>query len=342
MVGVDVGGTKIAAGVVDADGQIYSRIQLPTDTSSTEATLQSIADSITEAVHAAGINPAQIGGIGLGIPGWIDAKNGIGLYSVNLGWRNVHVKQWLEERLDRPCFIENDVSAASAGESIYGAGKGMKNLVYLSLGTGIAAGIIIGGRVYRGAHSLAGEIGHTAFVADGPRCLCGGRGCLEALAAGPALARKAQAAIEAGRRSSLQQVLLRKATITAEEIFVAATQGDNLALEVLAEAGAQIASAIYLLAMAFDPHVVILGGGLALEDGPFITAIRSELQSRSEASPVFREIITSAAVRLTSLKRDAGILGAAALVVAGKDEEGLKDEDRCHSEREGSDSPRSS
>lgn len=325
VVGVDVGGTKIAAGVVDTQGKVFGRVKLPTDTSRPEMTLQSIAAGVTGALHAAGVSSSHISGVGLGIPGKVDPENGIGLLAVNLGWQDVPVKRWLEEALGLPCVVENDVSAATLGESLYGAGRelgGLANLVYLSLGTGVAARAMIEGRLYRGTNGLAGEIGHAIFVPDGPLCRCGARGCLEALAAGPALARKAQEEIQAGRGSLLQELLARSPKPTAELVFEAATRGDSLAQQILAEAGSHLAYAVYLLAIAFDPQMVVLGGGLAQGNGPLIEAILSGVARWVEQSPVFREILDPGAVRLSALQQDAGILGAAALVavrrVAGK------------------------
>lgn len=313
-VGVDVGGTKIAAGVVDAQGQTLSSIQIPTDISSSEQTLQAIASAIRTAMSAAGVEAGHIGGVGLGIPGKVDAQRGIGVLAANLHWRDVPVKAWLEAQLGFPCAIENDVGAATLGESVYGVALGVQNLLYLSLGTGIAAGVIAQGRLYRGEHGLAGEIGHTAVLPGGRICACGGQGCLEAQAAGPALARNVREALEAGRASRLRDVLVSGAPLTAEQVFLAARQGDELALETLGEAGRQIAFALYVLAMAYDPHLIVLGGGLALEEGPLIETIQVELAHRAERSPIFREIYAPDQLRLSSLKRDAGILGAAALV----------------------------
>jgi glucokinase len=316
VVGVDVGGTKIAAGVVDEQGQVYSRVKQPTYTSSPEVTLQCIAAAVNEAIAAAGIDRVHIGGVGLGIPGKVDPEQGIGVLSVNLGWRDVPVRNWLEDALGLPCAIENDVRAAILGESQYGAGRGVSNLVYLSLGTGIAASILIAGHLWRGAHGLAGEIGHTVFVADGTPCRCGARGCLEALAAGPALALRAQEEIRAGRASLLQRMTANHTDLTAEHIFAAAAQGDDLASQILSEAASHIAYAIYLLAMAYDPQMVVLGGGLAHEGSPLIEAVRSGVVRWMEQALIFREILDEQALCVTSLQRDAGILGAAALIIA--------------------------
>jgi glucokinase len=314
VVGVDVGGTKIAAGVVDANGQVSGRVKVPTDTRQPEMTLQSIRGAITATLHEAGVSPSQISGVGLGIPGKVDTVNGISLLAVNLGWRAIPVKLRLEEALGLPCFIENDVSVAAQGESLYGAGKGLENFIYLSLGTGVAARMILNSQLYRGSNGLAGEIGHTIFVPSGPQCSCGARGCLEALVSGPALARLAQEEIQTGKSTILRDGQLHEPQLAAEHVFAAAIQGDNVAEQILARAGTHLAYAIYLLAMVFDPQAVVLGGGLAQTGGPFIAAIRSGVVSWLEQSPIFREILSTESLLLSSLKLDAGILGAAALV----------------------------
>ncbi len=315
LVGVDVGGTKIAAGVVDAHGQVLSRVQIPTDTGGAEKTLQAIATGIVEAMRAAGVDREQIRKIGLGIPGEVDPVSGVGLLAANLHWKNVPVKRWLEDALGMPCAIENDVSVAALGEHLYGAGQA-DTMVYLSLGTGIAAKAIVGGKLHRGSHGLAGEIGHTVFVPDGLLCACGARGCLEALAAGPALAKRAREALEAGHVSLLQKQ--DQAALTAHHLFSAIAQGDSLARQIVAGAATHLAYAVYLLAMTFDPQVIVLGGGLAHEENPLIEGIRAGVVQWVERSPIFREIWHADILRLTALKRDVGILGAAALVAGGE------------------------
>lgn len=318
VVGVDVGGTKIAAGVVNAQGDVSGRIKLPTDTSSPEHTLQAIASSVRSAIQASGATEAQVKAVGLGIPGMVDPSRGVCQLSVNLGWQNIAVTSWLEQELRLPCFIENDVSAATLGESIYGVGRGLDNMVYLSLGTGVAARAIVDRRLYRGAHGMAGEIGHTVFSPDGPLCRCGARGCLEALASGPALARNAQDALKSGQLSILKELLGAQPleSLRAEHVFEAALRDDALAKQILYEAGRHLAYSIYLLTMSFDPQVVVIGGGLAVEQSPLIEATREGVAHWIAQSPVFREMLSLDAVRLTSLQRDAGITGAAALVTA--------------------------
>ncbi|GLV54022.1 glucokinase [Dictyobacter sp. S3.2.2.5] len=315
VIGVDVGGTKIAAGVVDALGQVYGRVQFSTDTSRPEATLRTVAHAVRSAIQAAGVSPAHIRGVGLGIPGKVDVENGVSVFAVNLGWRDVPIKRQLEADLAVPCRVENDVNAAALGEYLYGVGRGTANLVYLILGTGIAARVMISGQLYRGTNGLAGEIGHAIFVADGPPCRCGAQGCLEALAAGPALARSARDAVASGSPSSLQEVLNRGSELTAEHVCQAASQGDGLAMRIITEAGEHIAHAIYLLSLSFDPQVVVLGGGLAQVE-ILMDAVQARVARKAEQSPIFRDIYHAQLVRLTGLKQDAGILGAAALVAS--------------------------
>lgn len=313
LVGVDVGGTKIVVGAVDGQGQVRNRVQLPTDTSQPEAVLLSIESAIRQLVEMAGVDLARIGGIGLGIPGEIDPVNGVCRLAVNLGWRDVPVTRWLVEtlRVSCPIAIENDVSAAALGEQLYGVGRDIANLVYLSLGTGIAAKAILAGKLHRGIHGLAGEIGHTTVLPDGPFCRCGGRGCLDAVASGPALARVAQERIATGVSSLLQQ---SATPLRTEAVFDAADQGDELARQVVTEAATHIAYAIYQLAMTFDPQVIVLGGGLALEEGLLTRLIRAEVARWAERSPVFNIMYAPGLIRLTALKRDVAILGAVALL----------------------------
>ena len=313
VIGVDVGGTKIAAGLVDRAGNVSGQVKLPTATGSVALTLASISQAIQAAIKASGVEIFRVMGVGLGIPGKVDPQKGLGLYSANLGWRDVEVKGWLEENLGLPCAVDNDVVAGALGESLYGAGQGLANMVYLSLGTGIAARVIIEGRIYRGSNGLAGEIGHAVFVPDGPRCLCGGQGCLEAVASGQAISRLAQVAIEAGRSSLVKDYSEGGAKVTAEMVFGAALQGDSLANEILIQAGSHLAYALHMLALSFDPQAIVLGGGLAQTKGPFLEALWQGIARWEAQSPLFHEINVAGFIRLSSLKRDAGILGAAAI-----------------------------
>ncbi len=312
-----MGGTKVAAALVDASGCIHGRVQRPTDTSSPDLTLQSIAAAIEDAIATAGCPRESVRAAGLGIPGKVDPERGIGILSVNLGWRDVPVVERLQAMTGLPCAVENDVKAATLGEFRYGAGRGLQNMIYLNVGTGIAAGIIIAGQLYRGSAGMAGEIGHAVIDRQGPRCKCGARGCSEAVAAGPAIGARARAAAEAGPATILRQAFATRGDrLGAEAVFAAAAEGDQVAASILAEVGAHLAYLVEWLIMSFDPELVVLGGGVfgSGADNVLLQAVRCELEAQSAQSYVVREVFRPERVQATSLGRDTGILGAAALV----------------------------
>jgi glucokinase len=311
IIGVDVGGTKILASVVDKRGNLIGRVSHPTDIVSPEATLESIAQTVEYAIHASGYSSQQVQAVGLGIPGLVDPVQGIGIASVNLNWQNVPVRAILQERLGLPCAIENDVKVAALGESRFGAGKGHENLIYLSIGTGIAAAAIIENELYRGLSGMAGEIGHAILDRDGPLCKCGGRGCFEALASGPAIASRATQKLHAGGSSSLSLV---NGPLTSEDVFKAAAQADTLALEIASETGEYVAQAIQFLALAYDLPLVVLGGGVPLAGQPFLDPVTHSLERLAGQNWVFSKIYSPGFLQITRLGRDIGILGAAALV----------------------------
>jgi glucokinase len=313
VVGVDVGGTKIAAGVVDAAGRITGQVKIPTDTSQATTILDSIERAVRTSLAAAGLELSQIKGVGLGIPGVVDPLEGVGIESANLGWRNVPVKARLEKRLGVTCYIENDVGAGALGESLYGAGRGFEDMVYLSLGTGVAARAIISGKLYRGTHGVAGEIGHISLVGGAKVCRCGGQGCLEAWASGPAIAAQAQEAVQAGRSSLLPGLVRDTGEIRAETVFEAASGGDRVANEIVGEAGRNLAHAIFMLAALYDPQAVVLGGGLVQGRDELVKAIRAGMEYQAKQSPLFLPVVEAMPVRVSELKNEGPVLGAAAI-----------------------------
>lgn len=311
VVGVDVGGTKVLASLVDEMGSLLGRVYRPTIVDNPKATLDGIAETIEQAIRESGVSRQLVQAVGLGIPGLIDPVRGIGVASVNLNWRDVPVKAELEARLSLPCAIENDVKAAALGEARFGAGKGLENLVFLIIGTGIAAGVVLDNKVYRGPTGMAGEIGHAMIERDGPKCKCGGYGCFEVLASGPAIAARAARKLSSGRPS-----LLAKAGkgLTAEDVFYAAVMGDTLALETAEEVGEYVAFAIQFLALAYDPRLVVLGGGVPQAGKPFLDPVLHALERQAKQNWVFREMYRPGFLRVSQLGSDIGVLGAAALV----------------------------
>ncbi len=315
VLGIDVGGTKVAASLVDADGRLLGLARRPTDVQGPDATLDSIADAAEQAIALAGLERGEVRGVGLGIPGVVDPQRGIGVASVNLGWRDVPVSAGLERRLGLPCFIENDVRAAALGEFRYGAGRGMESMIFMVLGTGIAAAFVLGGRIITGSHGMAGEIGHAVIDLDGPPCKCGGHGCFEALASGPAIAARAAQKIQAGRASLLSEASGdAHLTLTAEQIFNAAAQADDLALETVREMANDVAFVVQFLALAYDPQLFVLGGGVTRARALFLDPLLLALDRMAQENWVFRQVYTPEMVQLSRLGDEVGVLGAAALV----------------------------
>lgn len=310
-----MGGTKIAACLVDMNGKILSSLRRPTDVSKPDATLDSIAGSVKDLIAANNIDPKSIDAIGFGIPGLVDPEKGIGIASVNLGWKNVMVQASLETRLGIRCAIDNDVRAGAKGELRFGAARGLKDLVYLNIGTGISAVIVLDGNFFMGTHGLAGEIGHAVLIPNGPVCKCGGRGCFEAVASGPGIAERALGKIKDGQDSILapQGWPLSK-PLTAENVFAAAIQGDHVAVETLDEIGRLMAYSLQYLALAYDPEAIVIGGSVVLGSPMLFGRIQQVLGELGKGSWLFGKVYAKELVRLSTLGNNAGVLGAAALV----------------------------
>jgi predicted NBD/HSP70 family sugar kinase len=306
LVGVDIGGSKIAVLVVDAQLEIRGRLVVPTPVGSPDDAADHIAATIAAALETAGASVEGVGAVGVGVPGRVDPLAGIVSLAVNLGWHRLPLREQLERRLHVPCAIENDVRAAAAGIRERRLLGDVEDFVYLSVGTGISAGVVLGGQVYRGTRGLAGEVGHIVVDAEGPACSCGLRGCLEMLASGPAIARLADDAIRAGRQSSLAT----HRTITAIDVHAAATAGDALATEIVANAGRALARAIHGLVMTYDVERVIVGGGVAGAGRPFLASIETALDASRASSELAAEMLGSGIVELLPDGSDTGAWGA--------------------------------
>lgn len=315
LIGTDVGGTKIAVSLIDLEGNILASIRQPTDIASSEATLDSIANAVKLLIEKYQLEFRSFDALGFGIPGLVDAKKGVGIASVNLGWENVQVRSGLESRLGIRCSIDNDVRTGAMGEARFGVAKGRKDLVYLNIGTGISAVIILNGKFYLGTNGLAGEIGHSVLIPDGPACKCGGRGCFEAVASGPAIVERALEKIKAGQESILAPYGFDPSlTLTAEKVFDAVIQNDLVSVETIKEVGTWMAYSLEYLALAYDPEVIVIGGGVVLGSPLLFKIIQRKLQELADNSWVFRKAYSKDLVKLSTLGNNAGVLGAAALV----------------------------
>ena len=312
VIAVDMGGTKILAAVVNAEGDILGTAKIPTKADKGAAVvIDRIASCIQKAVDKSRVARASIQAVGIGAPGPLDPGTGIVLFAPNLGWTDVPLKTELENRVGLPTFVDNDVNVGTLGEHAFGAGKGMSTLVGIFVGTGIGGGIIMDGELFHGASQTAGEIGHIIVKAGGPRCGCGTRGCLEALASRTAITRQLQKAIvKKGKKSILPELtggdlkLIRSGALAK-----ALRSNDKLTMKVFKKATKYLGVGIASIVNFLNPEMIVLGGGVveALDDS-FLDDIAAVVADYSLPN-------TLSGVRIVKaqLGDDAGILGAAAL-----------------------------
>ena len=268
VAGIDIGGTKLATVVADSTGHILSKVRKPTLAErGPEYALQLLFDMVRETVELTGLDQESISAIGVSCGGPLDTKTGVVYSPPNLpGWDALPLKARLESEFQIPTTVENDANASALAEYRFGAGRGYDALLYMTMSTGIGGGIVINGQVYHGANDSAGEVGHQILLPDGPRCGCGKRGCLEALCSGPAIARRAQAAIrkqlETGKTATTELLTLadgRIETVKSEHVLAAARTGDTLALQLLDETAYYMGWGIANLVNILNPDIVLLG-----------------------------------------------------------------------------------
>jgi glucokinase len=282
FVGVDVGGTKVAAGLVDSAGEITHQTRVPMVAADATAGLAAVNAAIDSVCAAASFNPESRGlicGIGICAPGPLDPRTGIVINPPNLpGWRNFPLADLISKAYRLPVRVDNDGNAAALAEALWGAGRGHRNVFCATIGTGIGTGIVFDRRIYHGRTGAAAEGGHTTIDYRGPRCACGKLGCIEALASGPAIARRACEKIAAGRRSAILEYAGGHLDgITSEMVGRACVAGDLLAKEVLQETAIFLTVWLGNIVDLLEPDVMILGGGAAPMLEPFFGEIRDQL-----------------------------------------------------------------
>ena len=320
VVGADIGGTKTAILVGAPDGDVLARTMAPTAVGNPATAADSIATLVEAALQDAGATTRDVAALGIGVPGRVDRERGHVSLAVNLDWHDLPLGPRLEARLGIPTFIDNDVRAAALGlhrRRLFGP---TESLVFLAIGTGIAAGVVLDGKLHHGAHGLAGEIGHVVFDPDGVTCACGNQGCFETVAAGPALVRATRAGWAARRNGhgtghvtghGTDGAAVGAATLAgADEVFAAAAGGDETAAAVINNAGRAIAWGIHLLALSYDVERIVLGGGVSHAGEPFMAPIRRELDRLRAASALTAEILQPDLVQLLPAGSDAGAWGA--------------------------------
>ena len=306
-IGVDVGGTKVAAGVVDEDGRILAQLKRGTPSTSVDRTADAIAE-VVDTLRAA----HSVAAVGIGAAGFIEPGGGTVRFAPNLAWRDEPLKAKVEVRVGLPTVVENDANAMAWGEYRFGAGRGEENLLALTVGTGIGGGIVLDGRLHRGQWGIAAEIGHIQMKPHGRRCGCGNRGCWEQYGSGRALVHEARelASVWPARAGRLLQLADGRAEdIEGPEVTAAAREGDPAALECFAEVGRWLGVGMADLAAVLDPGQFILGGGVSAAGDLLLVPTRAAY-AESLTGRGHRPI---ADICLAELGQEAGLVGAADL-----------------------------
>ncbi|TMG37810.1 MAG: ROK family protein [Chloroflexi bacterium] len=305
-VGIDLGGTRLRVAIAGAGGPIQHVVRHPTEADrGPEHVINRIVKTIEEALRHERIKPAEVASMAIGMPGPANGKTGVVLSPPNLpGWRDVPIASILTERTAIPTNLENDANLAAFGEARAGAGKGARNLAYVTVSTGIGAGLVLDGRLYSGASGVAGEVGHIVIEPGGPLCNCGNRGCLEAIASGTAIARAAREALETRARTQLRRHRESDGP-TAAEVVRAARGGDALSRRLLDRAGTALGIGMGTLVNLLNPELLILGGSVMKAGGLINRPMQTSLKVSSWESA--RRGLRIVAPRLG---QNAGLVGA--------------------------------
>jgi glucokinase len=309
FIGIDLGGTKIGTGLIDQQGRVHARDYRPTEAGrGRDAVIGRMLDSARQVMTDAGLAPRQVSAIGIGAPGPLDIPRGILTAPPNLpGWHDVPLRQIIGDALHVPTYLENDANAAGIGEYLYGAGRGTVHMIYVTASTGIGGGLILNGKIYQGATGGAGEIGHTTVAPYGPRCGCGNRGCLEAMASGTAIAREGQDLVRRGVPTLIAGLVDGKPdAVTAKIVVDAMQQGDRYACDIVTQAMHYLGIGMANLVNLFNPEMIVIGGGLTHLGEQLLDPVRRAIALR--AFPIAAQRVQ---VALAQLGDDVGIIGAA-------------------------------
>jgi glucokinase len=306
-IGVDVGGTKVAAGVVDDDGQIVEKLKRDTPAASPDSTIEVIAGVVSELLAR-----YEVEAIGIGAAGFVEQTRSSVLFAPNLAWRDEPVKKLVEERIGRQVVVENDANAAAWAEAKLGAARGQRHVMLITVGTGIGAGLILAGRLYRGRFGIAGEPGHYRVVPEGRLCGCGNRGCWEQYASGSALVAEAREFARRSPEAAARLLQLAGGSIEAIDgptVTRAAREGDVAAMRCFGIVGSWLGAGLADLAAILDPGCFVIGGGVS-EAGELLLGPARAAYENGVTGRIYREL---ADVRLAELGPDAGLIGAADL-----------------------------
>lgn len=311
LVGIDLGGTTVKMAFIDFDGAIQHKWEIKTDTSNQgENILKNIADAIETKLVETGKKKDDLIGIGIGAPGPINPLNGNVFEAVNLGWKDYPLQEKLSEATELPVYVENDANIAALGEMWKGAGEGAKDLVCFTLGTGIGGGVIVNGLLVQGVSGAAGEIGHLPVVLhNGYACNCGKTGCLETVASATGIVRVAMEEVEQYPDSLLSKIYKETGAITAKDVAVSASEGDEYAKKVMDRVSSYLGLAVANVANVLNPEKIIIGGGVSRAGSILLDNVETYYEKYA-----FIRVKKSTQLALATLGNDAGVIGAAWLV----------------------------
>lgn len=307
-VGIDLGGTNIAVGIVDEQFQLMDTLSVPTQADRPwEQVVADMARCVRTLLANNALDPSSCVGLGAGVPGVIDSSAGTVLFSNNLHWERVPLGHALAEATGFPVRLSNDANCAALGEVAAGAAKGRKNVVLLTLGTGVGGGIIIDGKIYEGTQGAGAELGHCTLIMDGLPCTCGRKGCIEVYASATALVRQAGEAL-----ASHPDSILAGRALDGRRIFDAMHQGDPAAVHVVEQYEHYLGEAAVNIVNIFRPEILLIGGGISGEGQPLVDRLNAYVQENCYAA----EYAFVTTVKIAALGNKAGIVGAAALCLA--------------------------
>ncbi len=303
-IGIDLGGTYIKGALIDEQGQILVKEQISTlKELGADDILRRIAELIRQLAQMGEVPMSDLLGVGIGIPGFIDERQGMAVEVINIGWKNIAVREPLEKMVQLPVFMDNDANAAALGEAWVGAGRGTDSAICVTLGTGVGGGIVLHQKIWSGSNHMGGELGHFVMDPEGAPCNCGRRGCLETFSSATGILRMAKDGIESGVTT----------TLTIEElstkgVFDAAVAGDELGQMVVAKAAEMLGRGLAMAADLINPEMIIIGGGVAKAGDDLFVPVRESFLRYA-----LPRVAEAARIVPALLGNDAGVVGAGKL-----------------------------
>ena len=309
-IGIDVGGTGIQIGVVDENGRILAKGDTPTLAGRPfEDIVRDMGNCMLNTIKDGGFSTSDVAAIGVGVPGLADNQTGTVIFCTNLGWTNVPLRTELQKYLNKPVYIDNDATVAGFAESVCGVSAGCHSSVFLTLGTGVGGGIVIGGRPWSGFHGIGSEIGHIPMDMNGEPCTCGNYGCLERYTSATAIIRMGKQQLLQHPESMMHELCGGDVTkLNAKMVFDAAKEGDPVATKVFNRYADNLAQAIYTIIAFLDPEMIVLGGGVSKAGSFLLNAVKERLPRY-----LLFKTLPCPTIEIARLGPDAGIIGAAML-----------------------------